>query len=415
MNLATLLAKIPWWRGDVEWIISAQVFRNFFAAMLAVIVPLSLANDGYSVTQVGITLSVGSFLTTGMMIAIGFFSDRIGRRRTLLFLGLFAIIGTALMAWNGQPLLMAVAIGFTAVGSGGGAASGGSSMPSFPPTQALLADRLKPEWRNTAFVALFFLSVLAGAVGSFCATIPHTLHANGLAWSAAYRVMFIGVTVFSCFYLAVVAQIRETPRTAVRIPSLSAFKLIGKLWVTNSLTGLSWGVMGTFLTYWFHLRFGVGPLEVGTLYTISNVCVAVACVAATPLARRVGVVRTVVITRIGIVVLIGAMIWAPTFTLAGFFFLLRLATGAVSVPLRQSFVMGVSEQESRSAVAAFGNLPNQFTSSVAPSFGSVLVNSINIEAPLAVAGLSQLASGVAFFWAFRNTHPPDEAAKRGAG
>jgi MFS family permease len=400
-----------WLQGDVGWLIASQGLRNLATALLSVVVPLSLAADGYSTAEVGLALSLGSLLTTAVMVAVGFFSDRVGRRRTLLALGAASTLGILLMAVSSRLWVLSLAIGLSAVGAGGGAGSSGSSGPTFPPTQALLADRLPPERRNAAFVAVFLVSVLAGAVGAAFATLPHNLHDGGMSWSAAYRLLFWACGIFSLTYLAAVWVVKEgTPRRSSAGPTRAALGLIGKLWMTNSLTGLAWGVTGTFLTYWFHLRFGVGPLAIGSLYTISNVAVALAAVAAVPLARRWGVVRTVVFTRFAVVALLGAMIWAPSFWISGVIFIVRLAIGSISVPLRQSFVMGVSEERNRTAVAAFGNLPSQFTSSFAPSLSSELVQNISIDAPLAVAALAQLANAAVYFWAFHNLKPPEERA-----
>jgi sugar phosphate permease len=106
---------------------------------------------------------------------------------------------------------------------------------------------------------------------------------------------------------------------------------------------------------------------------------------------------------------------APTFWLAGLLFVVRLAVGSISVPLRQSFIMGVSEERSRGAVAAFGNLPSSVTSSFAPSLSAYLVEAAGISSPLLVAAAAQLANAAAYYRAFRGMRPPEEAARTAAG
>ncbi|MGH9045939.1 MAG: MFS transporter, partial [Acidimicrobiales bacterium] len=140
---------------------------------------------------------------------------------------------------------------------------------------------------------------------------------------------------------------------------LSTGQLLARLGAVNALNGFGFGFLGPLLTYWFHVRYGVGPGEVGLLYTVINLITMAPYLGAARVARSLGAVRTVVWTRaVGLAFLL-AMVWTPTFLLAGLAYALRMAANSLGMPARQSYVMGVAEERRRSTVAAVGSLPSQ--------------------------------------------------------
>ena len=419
--------RLPaWCFGDVGWLFAGRAIRSFSQAFLVVVVPLYIAAAGYSTMRVGYMLSVAAAGSAAFVLLIGIYADRYGRRRIMLGLAVLSILGAAAYALTAEFWVLAAAGALASVGRGGSAGSGGAMGPFYPAEQAMVAGATRPQDRNTAFGALSFVGVLAGAAGSLVAALPQLAHDGWhLPWLAAYRIVFwIGAAVGVALVL-VILPLHESlgqPRApgkgaagapaAPRLLSRDMLRLVGKLWLTNGLNGLAFGLFGPFLTYWLYLRFGVGPAALAGLYTIVNLASALPYLGAAGLARRLGAVVTVVLTRVVSVAFFVGMVVAPTWPLASLFYLLRVVVGSLGNPVRQSFVMGVSEERSRSTVAAFGNLPSQLTSAVAPSLGAYLMTAVSFEAPLLLAAGVQLLNAGTFLLAFRGTRPPEE---QGAG
>ncbi len=82
------------------------------------------------------------------------------------------------------------------------------------------------------------------------------------------------------------------------------------------------------------------------------------------------------------------------------------------MPLRQSFVMGVADEESRSKVAAISNVPSQVLGSVSPTVASFLVQNISEEAPVWLATVAFGINAALFGLFFKDVKPPEE--ERGA-
>lgn len=391
-------------------LLALRALRSLVQAALAVAVPLYLVAVGFSTVQVGwllVATGAGSLL---MVVAVGLLSDRWGRARLLSILALVSAAAAATFARSTSYWPLLLAAGVAAIGRGGGAGSGGAWGPFYPAEQALVADSVAADRRNAAFGALSFAGVLASAAGSILAAWPQWLHLRGMPWVGAYQTLFAFGVPAGLALAWVAGGIREAPGAAARpaVMDVRLRALLSRLGLTNSLNGLWCGLMGPFLTYWFHQRYGVGPAAIGTFYALVNLLSAFPFLGAATLARRLGAVRTVVTTRLASVATLLALAAAPTFLVAACLYALRSVFGSLGSSVRQSYVMGVAPEQRRGTVAALGNLPSQVTEAVSPGLGSVLLDAFGFAAPLLLAASALFANAAAFHFAFRRWTPPEE-------
>jgi hypothetical protein len=119
-------------------------------------------------------------------------------------------------------------------------------------------------------------------------------------------------------------------------------------------------------------------------------------------------VPAIVITRGGAVLFMAAMALSPTFFLAAASYMLRVAVNSISMPIRQSFVMGISREQSRSRVAAMGSLPSQGLAAVSPAIASHLLQSVSESAPVWLAAAAVAVNALLYGLFFRNIRPSGE-------
>ncbi len=419
--------------------------------------PLYLAQRHYSATTVGLVLTLGSVIGAGLVAAVGVISDRIGRRPVLLAVGALGVLGALALAASTDLAVVILASGLGGIGRGGGAGSGGAFGPFFPAEQPLLAASVPASERTRAFGRLGFIGVLAAAAGSLVASVPTLLHDSGLSYDDAYRVVFLIGAVAAAVVVAATLPLREahpsrlgrgrgagggrSPETspedgdgrscadgsrepgpagpqgaggegdASRPAGLSTRQLVGRLGLTNALNGFGFGFLGPLLTYWFHVRFGAGPAEVGVLYTVVNLVSALPYLGAHRLTDRLGAVRTVVVTRTASVLVLAGMAFMPSFLLAGLLLNLRTVFNSLGLPARQSYAMGAADEERRGTVAALSTLPSALTSSVSPVLGGAIMGTF-VDIPVVGAAIFMGANTVAYYLAFRHAPLPGEGAAR---
>lgn len=365
-----------------------------------------------------------------MVAGVGLAGDRFGRRATMMGVGVLGACGALALALSSNLAVVVVASGLGGIGRGGGAGSGGAFGPFFPAEQPLLTASVPVERRTRAFGRMGFIGVLAAAGGSLVAGLPELLHHLGLSWIASYHVVFAIGALTSLIVVALCLPLRESRRpprpgasagpgrladaSEAAPAGLSTRQLIGRLGVTNALNGFGFGFLGPLLTYWFHVRFGVGPAEVGFLFTVVNLVGALPYLGAHRLSDRLGAVRTVVVTRSASIVMLAMMAFVPDFLLAGLFLNLRTVFNSLGMPARQSYAMGAADERRRGTVAALGSLPSMVTSSISPAIGGAVMASVT-DIPIFGAVFFMAANAIAYYLAFRHAPLPGERPGRRSG
>lgn len=403
-----------WMNRDVELLIAARICMSSGRALAGVIVPIYLAKIGFSGGMLGILFAVTGIVSALLTGAVAFLSDRFGRKTFIIGLPLVAAGSAIVFALTRNTMLVFI---FAAAGSFGrsGGAGGGAVGPYLPAEQAYLADSVGPTWRNSLFGRVAFASSLGALIGvGVLAWIPDAAHYLGMSELNAYRPVFIALSVVSLAagMLPMTISPQRVPvpkhRGGISLPQKS-WPILIRLWVVNSILGLAFGFYGPFITYWLYRRFGAGPGMVGALYAVINIGGMFGNLGAASVARRLGTVKTIVVTRIVGAVLIFPMVLAPFFWLAGAVYLLRMLVMRMGMPLRQSYVMGVVPQEERAVVSGLSRLPTQATSSATPPLAGFIFDNVSMSLPFELGSVIQVITAGVYWVFFRNLRPPEEA------
>src|SRR5262249_31251812 len=146
-------------------------------------------------------------------------------------------------------------------------------------------------------------------------------------------------------------------------------------------------VMQSFVAWWFHERFGVEPRTLGAIFFGANLFAGISALLATRLARRIGLVNTMVFTHLPSNVLLILVPLMPTLPLAIAVLLLRFSISQMDVPTRQSYVMAVVRPEERSAAAGITGVARTVGAAIAPvAAGALYARPSLMSVPFFVAG-----------------------------
>src|SRR6185503_13027600 len=128
------------------------------------------------------------------------------------------------------------------------------------------------------------------------------------------------------------------------------------------------------------------------------------------LAKRIGLVNTMVFTHIPSSLLLVTVAFAPTFPIAAVLFLLREGLVEMDVPTRQSYVLAVVEPEARTFASGITNLVRLAAWAVAPMFAGALMTNDSMHLPLVIGAAMKISYDLLLWRAFRGVRPPEETA-----
>lgn len=420
-----------WTTRDMGFLLAARVCMSATRALAGVLVPIYLALIGYSGFALGALFAVVALSSAALTALIGVLSDRMGRKIFIVVIPWLAAAAALVFALTryGPLIFTFAALGSFGRGAGAGAGTVG---PYQPAEQALLADAVYARHRNSLFGRIAFASSLGALIGSGPLTVlPGVLGRFGLPVThglAPYRFSFVVLAGMSLLAGILAIPVREARPVRDPVPaapvsgrrwrrphlrlSAKTRPILYRLWATNTVNGLAVGFFGPFITYWFFRRYGAGASVVGPLFAVINLAAMVSNLLAARFAAWLGVVRAITVSRALQAVLIVPMVLAPTFWLAGAFYLLRMLAQRMGLPLRQSYVMGVVAPEERGSVAALSNLPSQAASAVSPTAAGYLFDHVALALPFEIGALLQAVNTVMFFVFFRALRPPEESERR---
>jgi predicted MFS family arabinose efflux permease len=168
-------------------------------------------------------------------------------------------------------------------------------------------------------------------------------------------------------------------------------------------------VVQAFVAYWFHRRFGAAPALLGTIFFGANVLAGISALSAVWVARRIGLVRTMVFTHLPSNVLLFLVPLAPTLPLAMGLLFLRFSISQMDVPTRQSFTMAVVDPAERAAAAGVTGIARTVGAALSPLLaGPLYAVPALASVPFFIAGGLKIAYDLALFVAFRRVAPPEE-------
>jgi hypothetical protein len=223
--------------------------------------------------------------------------------------------------------------------------------------------------------------------------------------------VYAGLSLLPCLvYWRLSAQI-EIPQSNVAVPlTPDSRRILWKICALFALDSLGGGFLTTaLLSYFFHERFGVGVETIAVLFFIARIANAVSHFGAAWLAKRIGLVNTMVFTHIPSSVLLLTVAIAPNFTVAALLFLLREGLVEMDVPTRQSYVMAVVAPHERTTASGVTHLVRLSAWAVAPILAGVLMATTSLLLPLLIGAGLKILYDVLLWRAFRAVRPPEEA------
>jgi MFS family permease len=317
-------------------------------------------------------------------------------------------------------LLLAATIGVISPG-------GNEIGPFLSVEQAALSQIVSDERRTGVFawynlVGSFSTALGALAGGLLAAEAQHM----GLAGAAAFRPVLlayagIGVALIGGFvWVSAAVEVtrdESRPRPKVVLGLHESRRTVLKLSLLFALDALGGGfVVQSLIAYWFYLRYRLDPATLGTIFLCANLLAGVSALAAGWLARRIGLLNTMIFTHLPSNVLLILVPLMPDAYWAIGVLLARFSISQMDVPTRQAYTMAVVSPDERSAAAGVTGVARSVGASISPVVATILVGSAGwASVPIFLAGGLKIVYDVLLYRAFSGSGGSKNGGPRAMG
>lgn len=385
---------------EARFLLVARALRALADGYVAVLLPAYLLALGMGTWQVGV-LSTATLLGSAIAtLAVGAWGHRFHHRHLLL--GAALLMTATGLFFSGLegflPLLLVAFIGTLNPSSG--------DVSVFLPLEhARLAEAAEGDARTALFARYSLTGALFAALGALAAAVPDWLAGLGVDRLSALHGMFllyagIGATVWLLYRRLPEPSLQVRP--APPAPLGPSRGIVLRLAALFSLDAFAGGlVVNALLSLWLFQRFGMSLAATGAFFFWAGLLTAASQLAAPWVAKRIGLLNTMVFTHIPSSIFLILAAFASSLPLALGLLLARALLSQMDVPTRSAFVMAVVTPQERAAAASFTSVPRSLAAALSPSLGGALFAAGWLAAPLAACGMLKIAYDLALLAAFR--------------
>lgn len=382
--------------------------RSFAYGFLSVILGLYLDAIGISATAIGWIFTAALAGGAVMTLVVTAVADRYGRKSLLIFGALLmAFAGCVFTVSDNPALLMAAAIIGTI------SPSGKEVGPFLSLEQAILPQTTGDQHRTTIFSAYNLIGSFAGAVGALAVGLPSRFSVAPLS---GYRFLIFGYVASALLLMALFAflspnvEVKPEPNSQNhKIGLQRSAGVVAKLAGLFALDAFAGGfIVQSIVAYWFYLRYKADLSALGAIFFGTNLMSALSFLGAPAIARRIGLLNTMVFTHLPSNFLLLLVPLMPNLKLAVAVLLLRNLLSQLDVPTRQSYTMAIVDPLERSASAGILSVARNTGAAIAPLFTGLVLAVPYLGLPFFLAGGLKILYDLWIFAVFRNVKPPEE-------
>lgn len=400
-------------RRNRRILMGTRTARGFGAGALSIVIALDLAGAGYTSFTIGILLGLALGGAATWALAVPRIELR-WRRRSVFALSAAALALGGVLLWidvsNPAVLLAALLLG-------GIVAGGADVSPLGALEQAALAGTTEDQVRTQTYAVYNLLGYVGVALGALAAGPLNAVSGPALPGFPPgphdATLLFYGL-----LGLALIPAYRDLSRDVDRQaagerpsplspPSRPIVYSLSALFSVDAFAGGL--IVNSLVVYYFSTQFHPSVNALGLVFFLSNLAAGLSLILAAPLARRFGLVNTMVFSHIPSNVFLILVVFAPTFLIASVLWIARATLSQMDVPTRQSYTQAVVPVEDRSAAAGYTTAARSCQAFGAPVTGSfIAAGGPWIAAPFALAGCVKIGYDVAVYSRFRKLPPPEE-------
>jgi len=389
-----------------------NILLSISGGIWGVIFNLYLLDVGFRKDFVGYMLSIGELAMGLGALPAGLLCDRIKRRKSfLLAISSGAILGfVQVFTQNGTVLLV------TSLLSGG--ISSALYIVAWAP---FIVEHSSPKERVYLFSMSSVLGWIFGMIGNIIGGILPETFAIFLNTSTSdflvSRTTLVCALAFQLAGLVPLYIVKEAIGSPSEQPKTFSFKnirsraTISKLVLVTALMGLGSGFIVPLFNVFFESKLGASKAEIGTVFALGQIGVAVGTLLMPAVAAKLGKVKTVSTVELLSIPFILAIVLSPNLAWATTPYIVRGSLMNMVGPLRDSFSMEVVYASERATTSGLNGMFWSILRAGGTAVAGGMMEEGDFVSPYVLTTVLYAASSILYLFFFSKTKPVDHAEK----
>ncbi|HDJ99768.1 MAG TPA: MFS transporter [Firmicutes bacterium] len=326
---------------------------------------LYLSSGGIRNSVIGYIISMGGIGAAIMSIPSGILSDRIGRKKVLLFGATLIPLTLLISAITIDPKILFIS--YLAYGAAGAILR--------ITTNPFLAENSGIYERVHLFSLAFISTMLGNMTGSFLSGRIGNLFTTNEFLSMRYSLIFFAlISSLSFIFLLIIKEIkRERDIEKLKMSFREDLSVAVKFITQRGLIALGAGFIVPFFNLYFSQVFGLKPESIGNIFSVMSIFFFVFAFFGPHLSKKIGIVKSVVFFELASLPFLVILGNRPPLTLAILSFWIRGGLMNSVAPLNSTLLMNLISEERRGTIQSFANLVWNILRSVGTFFGGILI------------------------------------------
>ncbi len=357
-----------------------------------------ILSQGYDEALLGALVTINSMTALIAAIPMGYLSDRLGRKISLIASGTLVALSIVVMVlWPATSTFIAMNMFI-------GLAQSLSNVTMGP----FLMENSSEKERTYLFsfssgfmmASAFFGNWLGGYLPTWMATLRHTTPTSTAAYGGALLII-AGCAAGGILPLFLLQTARSGQRSA--FAPIHYFRkqkgLLTRLVLPMLVTSIGAGLIMPFMNIFFREVHRQPDPVIGSMFAWGSLAMGLGLMIAPPLADRFGKIQIVVVTQGLSIPFLAILGFSPWFGPCATAYFIRLALMNMSGPIYQTYVMERVESSARGTVASLVSMANSFGWAFSPVISGWLQVTYGFN-PVFSATILLYILSVYLYWAY---------------
>jgi MFS family permease len=368
--------------------------------------------QGLSYSFMGLVITIMGISTFIVSIPLGLAADKYGRKKTLIIGNLVSGLTLIVFAFTKSPAILIVAAVLEGVSEAAFSASSG----------AWLAEKTDNAKRTSVFSLYGFAQSLSFGIGSLAIMGIVIFELIGFSNTMSHSLLYATFAILCLLSSLMLIKIPESYKTnkITRASSNSdkqhrskqSMRIIAKYVISSAIIAMGAGMVVPLMTAWLNLRYGLPDTISGPILGIVSIIIAVATLAGPPLAKKFGLVKTIVLTQAASTIFMFATPLSSSYIIASSTYTVRAFLMNMASPLSQSMIMGLVDESDRGLASGINTALWRLPNALSTFIGAYLMSIGQLAAPFYIASILYSISIALFWYYFRKTKLPEEKSAK---